>query len=376
MKKILAFLLSLAVLFCVPAAKAAAAEMPDLSNSGGAILIERDSLRILEEKDKDKKLAMASTTKIMTAILAIENGNLTDLVTVSKNASGVEGSSIWLGIGEHVTLEDLLYGLMLSSGNDAAVAIAEQISGSVDNFVSLMNEKAREIGAKNTNFVNPNGLYNKNHYTTAYDLALIAAYAMKNETFRKIVSTVYWEMPWEGHEYNRVLKNKNRNLWEYEGSTGIKTGYTKDAGRCYVGSAMKDGMELITVLLDDYDMFNDSRKVMDYGFTNYQKVNIVNNGDSLGDVAVQNGLEESVGAVAGAGYAYPCSEEELASLEKTVLLDESVSAPVSKGDVIGKVEIYISGGKKAEIPVLAESDVFENTYEFNLLKIIRHYLFG
>jgi D-alanyl-D-alanine carboxypeptidase (penicillin-binding protein 5/6) len=376
LKKIAAFLFSLAVLFMGPAAHAAQSEMPDLSKAGGAVLIERDTLRILEEKDKDKKLPMASTTKIMTAILAIENGNLNDGITVSKNASGVEGSSIWLGVGEHVTLEDLLYGLMLSSGNDAAVAVAEHISGSVDNFVALMNAKAIKIGAKGTNFANPNGLYDKNHYTTAYDLSLIAAYAMKNETFRKIVSTVYWEMPWEGHAYKRVLKNKNRNLWEYEGATGIKTGYTRDAGRCYVGSATKDGMELITVLLDDYDMFDDSRKVFDYGFTNYQKVNIVNKGDPLGDAAVQNGLEESVGAIAGASYAYPCSGEELDSVRKTVLLDDSISAPVSRGDVIGKIEVYIGGGKMAEIPVMADSDVFENTYEFNLLKVIRNYLFG
>ncbi len=374
MKKIIATILFCLILFFSVDAHAAPVA-PDISNAGGAVVIERDSLRVLLEKDKDKKLPEASTTKIMTAILAIEKGNLSDVATVSPNASGVEGSSMWLGVGEHITLENLLYGLMLSSGNDAAVAVAEHISGSVEAFVAEMNKKAAELGAVNTNFVNPNGLYNENHYTTAYDLALITAYAMKNETFRTIVSTVYREMPWEGHEYKRVLKNKNRNLWQYEGATGVKTGYTQDSGRCFVGSAMRNGMEIITVLLDDYDMFADSREVLDYGFTNYQKVNIVNEGDPLGPADVVDGLPGTVELVAGGGCSYPVTGDESASIRKVVTISKIV-APVKTGQEVGKIEVFLGDQKMTEIPVLAAGDVIENSYEYNLHKIIENYIYG
>lgn len=374
MKKIIATILFCLILFFSVDAHAAPVA-PDISNAGGAVVIERDSLRVLLEKDKDKKLPEASTTKIMTAILAIEKGNLSDVATVSPNASGVEGSSMWLGVGEHITLENLLYGLMLSSGNDAAVAVAEHISGSVEAFVAEMNKKAAELGAVNTNFVNPNGLYNENHYTTAYDLALITAYAMKNETFRTIVSTVYREMPWEGHEYKRVLKNKNRNLWQYEGATGVKTGYTQDSGRCFVGSAMRNGMEIITVLLDDYDMFADSREVLDYGFTNYQKVNIVNEGDPLGPADVVDGLPGTVELVAGGGCSYPVTGDESASIRKVITISKIV-APVKTGQEVGKIEVFLGDQKMTEIPVLAAGDVIENSYEYNLHKIIENYIYG
>ncbi|MEI6101296.1 MAG: D-alanyl-D-alanine carboxypeptidase family protein [Eubacteriales bacterium] len=377
MRKVASLLLALLILLSAsPAYAAPASQAPDLSKAGGAILIDGSTGRILLEKDKDRKLPEASTTKIMTAILAIEKGNLSDVVTVSQNASGVEGSSIWLGVGEHVTLENLLYGLMLSSGNDAAVAIAEHISGSVDNFVADMNAKAKQIGAQNTNFLNPNGLYKKDHYTTAFDLALITAYAMKNETFRKIVSTETWRMPWEGHEYDRVLKNKNRNLWQYEGATGVKTGYTIDAGRCFVASAQKNGMELITVLLDDYDMFEDSRTLLDYGFTNYQKVNIVNKGDILGSTDVGNGIVRTVDAVADADYSYPCTGEESASIRKELKLNQMIAAPIKKGEEIGKLELYLGDQKMCEIPAVASCEILENTYGYNLMRIIKNNLFG
>jgi serine-type D-Ala-D-Ala carboxypeptidase (penicillin-binding protein 5/6) len=375
LKKIVSVLLAVLILLCAAPAYAAAAA-PNISKAGGAVLIDGTTGRVLLEKDKDRKLPEASTTKIMTAILAIEKGNLGDVVTISPNASGVEGSSIWLGVGEHVTVENLLYGLMLSSGNDAAVALAEHTSGSVDNFVADMNAKAKQIGAVNTNFVNPNGLYNKEHYTTAYDLALIAAYAMKNETFRKIVSTVHWNMPWEGHEWDRSLKNKNRNLWEYDGATGVKTGYTIDSGKCYVGSAQRDGMELITVLLDDYDMFEDSRTLLDYGFTNYQKVNIVNKGDLLGTADVENGIAKKVDITAENDYSYPCTEAEGASIRKELKLNSVVAAPIKKGEEIGKLVLYLGDQKMCEISAVAKNDVLENTYGYNLKRIIENNLFG
>ena len=189
-----------------------------------AVLIDANSGKVLYEHNSYEKLPMASTTKIMTGLLACESGKLNESVKTSAFASGTEGSSLWLKIGEKLTLEELTYGLMLKSGNDAAVAIAEYLGGSVDAFALLMNKRAREIGAVNTNFKNPHGLDSDGHYTTAYDLALIAREAMKNDTFRKIVSTKTYSIPMEGEKWDRALKNHNKLLWNYDGCNGIKTG--------------------------------------------------------------------------------------------------------------------------------------------------------
>ena len=189
-----------------------------------AILIDSGSGRVLYEHNSYEKLPMASTTKIMTGLLACESGKLSKNVKVSAFASVTEGSSLWLKIGEKQTLENLTYGLMLKSGNDAAVAIAEYLGGSIDAFALLMNKRAREIGAVNTDFKNPHGLDSDGHYTTAYDLALIAREAMKNEKFSEIVSTKTYSIPMQGEKWDRALKNHNRLLWNYDGCNGIKTG--------------------------------------------------------------------------------------------------------------------------------------------------------
>ena len=370
------FLLCCVGIFCslfafAPAALAA----PDFSGAEGAMLMEVDTQRVLACENPDEQLPMASTTKIMTAILAIEKGDLSDTVTVSENAAGVEGSSIWLSEGEHLTLEDLLYGLMLSSGNDAAVAIAEHIGGSVEEFVADMNAKAQELGALNTHFVTPNGLHDSEHYTTARDLALITVYAMKNDTFRTIVSTEYKEIPWEVHEYSRVLRNKNRNLWQYDGATGVKTGYTTDAGRCYVGSAKREGMEVVCVLLNDYDMFADSREIMDYAFTNYQNVHIVSKDDIIGRVTVENGIGKSVRLKTSKDFVYPCSADEQTAIQKEIVLPKTVQAPVKSGEALGKMNVSIDGVLLASIPLIADDSVAENTYTYNLNRVLSEYLF-
>ena len=209
-----------------------------------AVLIDGTSGRILYEHNAYQKLPMASTTKIMTGLLACESGKLSETVKTSAFASGTEGSSLWLKVGEEQSLEDLTYGLMLKSGNDAAVSIAEYLGGNTDAFALLMNKRAKEIGAVNTNFKNPHGLDHEEHYTTAYDLALIAREAMKNETFRKIVSTKTYSIPMQNEKWDRHLKNHNKLLWQYEGCNGIKTGYTKKCGRCLVSSAKKGGLEI------------------------------------------------------------------------------------------------------------------------------------
>ena len=212
------------------------------ASNSSEIVMELDSKRVVYSLNENQKMYMASTTKILTAITIIENCNLEDIVIVKKQTTGVEGSSIYLQEGEKLSVKDLLYGLMLRSGNDCALTLAVHCSGSSENFARLMNDSARKIGANNSNFVNPHGLHDDNHYTTAYDLALISCYAMKNERFREIVSTKTVEIPFTTQNYNRRLVNKNKMLNEFEGSTGIKTGYTKKAGRCLVSSCKRNGI--------------------------------------------------------------------------------------------------------------------------------------
>lgn len=237
----------------------------DLS-ARAAALIDGKSGKVLFEKNKDERLPMASTTKIMTGLLACESKKMKKVVTVSPVASGTEGSSLWLEPGEKQTLENLTYGLMLRSGNDAAVAIAEYLGGSTEAFALMMNERAKKIGVQNTGFQNPNGLDAEGHFTTAYDLALISREAMKNKKFRKIVSTKSKTIPWESSEWDRSLTNHNKMLWRYEGCNGIKTGFTKKSGRCLVTSAKRGKTELICVTLNAPDDWNDHTKMLDYGF--------------------------------------------------------------------------------------------------------------
>lgn len=245
-----------------------AASFAPIISASGAILITADEGEIIYEKDADKKLMPASTTKIMTALVALEileeiGAGPDSRVIIPKEAVGVEGSSIYLKEGEKITIEELLYGTMLQSGNDAATALAICCGGTLENFVDKMNEKAKELGCRNTNFINPSGLSHEEHYTTAGDLARIAREAMKNEYFRKIVGA----KSWHGQDTERTFSNKNKTVTQYEGATGIKIGYTKASGRTLVASAKRGEVELIAVVLNDSNWFNDAYAMMDYGFS-------------------------------------------------------------------------------------------------------------
>lgn len=227
------------------------------------IAMELDHSTLLYGKNIDRKLPMASTTKIMTALIVCEDCNLDEVITVPDEAVGVEGSSIYLKQGEEISVRDLLYGLMLVSGNDAACALAIHHSGSVELFVKKMNEKAKELGAENTNFVNPNGLPDDNHYTTAYDLCKIALAALKNEEFAQVVSTKHYKGQF------RCFTNKNKLLTTLDGANGVKTGYTVKAGRCLVSSAKRENMQVVCVVLNCYDMFERSTEIINDCFENF-----------------------------------------------------------------------------------------------------------
>ncbi len=365
--KIFAILLAITAVFTYNVQESRAQQ--DVS-AKSAILIEAVSGRVLFEKNALEKMPMASTTKIMTAIIAIENCSINDTVVVGQNASGVEGSSIWLSVGEKMSLLDMLFGLMLASGNDAAIAIAEHVGQNVENFVTMMNQKAKDIGAYNTNFVNPNGLPDDNHYTTAYDLALISAYAMQLNVFREIVKTQYKTIPWEGHEWDRVVKNKNKILWNYDGGNGIKTGYTKQAGRCLCAAAERDGMQLVSVVLSAPDMFGDCMSMLNSGFENFSYKKILEADEFIGSVDVLQGMEDNFKVFTGSDAYYPLTDEEYGKLEKRIYIDKSVDAPVVKDQKVGYIDILLGENKIYTVALTAPESIGENSYKFNLSRLL------
>ena len=304
-------------------------------------VMETSSKRVLASKNQETKLAMASTTKIMTAITAIESGiELDKLFEISPKAVGVSGTSLYLRKGEKFTLRDLLYGLMLISGNDASVAIGEYVGGSLAKFVDMMNDKAREIGALNSHFDNTHGLDSKTHYTTAYDLALITSYAMSNETFKEIVSTKNTKIT-NSDGKTRYLKNKNRLLNSLEGCNGVKTGFTDDAGRCLVTSCQRDGMDIVCVVLNCGPMFEESTQLINKAFENYHLIDLTSGYAFRDKIKVLNGRSEFVKIGTKGKYLYPLTNQELKKVSYIYNIDEEIEAPVEIGREVGEVQIFI-----------------------------------
>ncbi len=343
-----------------------------MASAKAAVLIEQQTGTVMYAQNETAPLPMASTTKVMTALLTLEYGRLDEVVTTGRNAFGVPGTSIYLALGEKLTLEQMLYGLMLASGNDAAVAIAEYIGGSVDAFCKKMTERAAELGCRDTVFMTPHGLPNKVHHTTAYDLALIAREAMKYPLFRKIVSTQRATIPWEGRTYSRILNNKNRLLSTYEGATGIKTGYTKAAGRCLVFGAERDGLEVVGVVLSCPNWFDEAAKVMDYGFANYRYVLMLADGEQVRSLPVAGGEEKEVSVVLHGDLAAPVQGEEWPQMEFD--LPDSLAAGFSKGDVVGAARLSINGRVLVEQPLVAANGVAPRTFRTGIGRILDRWL--
>ena len=329
-----------------------------------AVVMDIASGRILYSHNKDEKRGMASTTKIMTAICAIEHGNPEKVVTVSPTASGVEGSSMYLSQGERLTLSDLVYGLMLVSGNDAATAIAETVSGSVEKFAVLMNDKAAEIGAFNTSFTNPHGLSDDNHYTTAHDLAKITAYAMQNPTFCEIVSTKSKKMPANEDGYARHLVNHNKLLNLYDGCIGVKTGFTKATGRCLVSAAERSGLRLVCVTLNDPDDWRDHTDLLNSAFATYSPYTIKSATETAATTAVRGGVSETIDLVYKNDIIIPVKQGEESSVKLQVQPFEDLAAPINQGDIIGTVTASIGDELCGEFPLIAKSAVVEKKVLF------------
>ena len=319
-----------------------------------AVVIDADTGRILYEQDAHTRRGMASTTKIMTALVALEQASPDMLVTVDPRACGVEGSSVYLFAGEKITMETLLYALMLQSANDAAEAIAYAIAGSVEKFADLMNQKADELGLTATHFENPHGLDGETHYTTAYELALIAAYAMKNDSFAEIVSTVKRVVPLHNGEASRLLINHNRLLREYDDIIGVKTGYTKKCGRTLVSAAERDGVRLICVTLNDGNDWMDHRALLDYAYSLYGEVRLSEPisfeipvcGGAVSSLVVRT--RECPTAVLPQGYG---------EIRFVTEIPRFLYAGIHEGDVVGRVVFYSDGVEIGEAFLYAESDV-------------------
>ena len=309
-------------------------------SSYSEIVIERGTRRVLFENKSRIRLPMASTTKIATCVTAIENysGELGDRVTVPDCAVGTEGSSLYLKKGESLTFYDLLYGLMLRSGNDCAVSLAVLTAGSVERFAALMNETARKAGASDTHFTNPHGLHDEMHYTTAYDLALITAYAMENEIFRQIVSTKKYELDRSSDDCGRIILNKNKMLYSYEGADGVKTGYTKKAGRCLVSSSTRANMSVIAVVLNCGPMYSECARLMDYAFDNYEMRNLTPEG-ALSYCCDEKG-EKTFALAAKESFLYPVKKTG-ERVGYSIGGVKTVSRDAKTGDENGKLDIYI-----------------------------------
>ncbi|MDY4490343.1 MAG: D-alanyl-D-alanine carboxypeptidase family protein [Candidatus Faecousia sp.] len=309
-----------------------------------AFSLDAVSGRVLFDKNADSRSLIASTTKIMTALIVCEQCNVLDRMRIPKEAVGIEGSSMYLREGEVLTVQELLYGLMLSSGNDAAVALAIYCGGTVGGFVELMNDKARLLGLRNTHFENPNGLDSPGHYSTARDLAVLAAYAMENPVFYKTVSA---KTVTAGQRY---LRNHNKLLWVVEGADGVKTGYTRAAGRALVSSATRDGRRIIAVTLNDPDDWREHQTLLEEGFARFHVQRVITAGDRIGELEVAGGDGSRVEVLAAEHFVYALAPEE--NPQVALPGPGFVYAPVAEGADAGFAYVLIQGKAVEKFPVV------------------------
>ncbi len=341
---------------------------PPSEYAGAAALYQPDTQCFLYEKNADTEMRMASTTKIMTALLTIENASLSDPVEVPPEASGVEGSSLYLTAGDTGTVEDFLYALLLASANDAAVTLAIHIAGSIPAFAEMMNTRAESLLLSHTHFDNPHGLDSDTHYTTAKDLACLAAEAMENPVFSDIVSTKTKQIRLNDGETLRTLSNHNRLLHSYEGANGVKTGFTKASGRCLVTSAMRDGVRLIAVTLSCSDDWQAHKSLLDYGFSRVKRILLAEKGEMAFRVPILGGKQSTVMA-SNPSPIYGLSIDR-GEVETVFDMLPYPSAPLKKGTPLGKVSFYRSGVLIAESPLVAETTVQPIRYKRRLFGLL------
>ncbi len=372
-KRIICFAASLtAVLFAVPSFSSAGKKSEPGVSAKSAILIEGDTCGVIASKDPDIRLPMASTTKIMTALVVLENGGIDGEVTVPPEAEGVEGSSAYLKKGERVPRKDLLYALMLQSANDAAVALAVDTAGSVDAFAGMMNETAEKLGLNNTHFTNPHGLSEEGHYTTSRDLARLTAYALKNPVFGEIVSTEeYTASPGE-NGVSRVYVNHNRLLRELDGAVGVKTGFTRDSGRCLVSAVRRDGVLTVAVTLSDPDDWRDHKALHEYGHSVWSARVLAEPREITVDIPCVGG---DVPTVRLSNYDFVrCPLPDDAKITKRIECDRFLSPPLRRGDALGTAVFYADGEEVASVPLFAEHGAAEAPGKLSFTEQILNFL--
>ena len=354
-------------------------------NSRYAIVIDRENKAILYGKNEKTKTKMASTTKIMTSLIVIENTDLNNVVEISGKAAGTGGSRLKINKGDKITVRDLLYGLMLRSGNDAAVALAEYIGGSIEGFAVLMNRKAQEIGLENTNFVTPHGLDSDEHYTTPYELAILTDYALKNKTFANIVNTKTCNITING--YSRTIANTNELLGNLNGVYGVKTGFTNGAGRCLVTSIKRGDLDIICVVLGaDTKKIRtiDSIKLIEYTFANFDKVDIktkieeefnnwenINSGRVTVEKGIRNGIDLKLGEYNLETYTIKNNTENLFNIE--INADLNLIAPVEENTKIGELTFLYGEEVILTIPILTAENVKKKEIADYILEMIKNY---
>ena len=346
-------------------------KLPNMTATS-AVVIEAKTGHIIYQRDANRKMFPASTTKMMTLITALESGNLNDIVTVSSNASGAEGSTLWLEVGDKMPLGDLLSGMMMISGNDAAIAIAEHVDGNVPKFAAHMTKRAKELGAKGTNFTNANGLPDANHYTTAYDLAILAAHGYSLPHFEEIVSTKEQTFPWV-HDPTHLLRNENQMLWLYQGGNGVKTGYTDAAGRCLVSASNRNGIQLIAVVLDSTYMWNDSIALLDYGFSQVETSTLVKPNETIDTLPILSGRKHSMQIKTTNEIVMPTFKGDDDAYQIDYDVPSFLKAPIKKGDTVGKVKVLCDGHEVAESNIIATTDVEQKSFFKMLLNKIRDF---
>lgn len=400
MKKVIVFILIFIMLFpiwCYADDEDTEEEIPELVeavsdsveepniNSRAAIVYDRNSKQIIYGKEENTRKKMASTTKIMTCIIVLENSNLTDTVIVSKKAAGTGGSRVGLKTGEKATVQDLLYGLMLCSGNDAAVALAEHVGGSIEGFAELMNEKAKQLNLSNTNFVTPHGLDNDEHYTTAYELAVLADYALKNKTFCSIVGTKNITININGKPRN--LNNTNELLGSVSGVYGIKTGFTNGANRCLVTACKRENLDIITVVLGaDTKKFRtqDSSKLINYAMNNYKDINMNNRikeeferwkEKNEKEIYINKGIKKDIEVELkeeSNNYITVKNNQE-DNIKININYINKFEAPIAQGTIVGVITVSVAGETKL-ITNIQSKETIQKKNVFNYMEnIIKGY---
>lgn len=382
---LMSFPLILAMLFSftIPSQALTASDLVGES----AIVIDYDSGDILYSKDPDRKMYPASTTKIMTALLTLENLELDTNVVIDSETPFTDGNRIYLFEDEVISIRDLLHALLIESANDSAVALAKAVSGDVDTFVALMNSRAKELGAANTHFANPNGLPDTEHVTTVHDMALIAHKAFENDVFREIVKkTNYTIAPTEKQPESRYLRSSNRFLWGTGGSNqiyydgkwidikyplvdGIKTGYTIAAQQCLVATASKGGRRIITAVFKSQqkNIYIDSRKLIDYGLDSFENVRLSTKGERVITADIYGGKESSLEVISSKTFIHSIPRDaDSDSIKNNIRLNENLNAPVMKGDLVGEISFSMNGKLIGTVPLLADKTVLEKTWKDSL----------